>query len=84
MFKYYFSNTWTGLGCSRALLYSSGVEIELSPYILQYKFIKYRNQRRFRKHSPTDGQYIQKLLKQPCKAETSQSIQKSGGTKTVS
>ena len=33
MFKYYFSNTWTGLGRSRALLCSSGVEIELSPYI---------------------------------------------------
>ena len=33
MFKYYFSNTWTGLGCSGALLCSSRVEIELSPYI---------------------------------------------------
>ena len=29
----YLSITWTGLGCSGALLYSSGVEIELSPYI---------------------------------------------------
>ena len=33
VFKYYFSNTWTGLGCSRVLLYSLGIEIELSPYI---------------------------------------------------
>ena len=32
VFKYYFSNTWTGLGCSRVLLCSLGVEIELSPY----------------------------------------------------
>ena len=33
MFMYYFSNTWTGLDRSRASLCSSGVEIELSPYI---------------------------------------------------
>ena len=32
VFKYYFSNTWTGLGYSRVLLCSLGVEIELSPY----------------------------------------------------
>ena len=32
MFKYYFSNTWTDLGCSGASLYSSGVEIELFSY----------------------------------------------------
>jgi len=33
MFKYYFSNTWTGLGCSGVSLCSLGVEIELSSYI---------------------------------------------------
>jgi len=32
VFKYYFSNTWTGLGSSRVFLCSLGVEIELSPY----------------------------------------------------
>ena len=32
MFKYYFSNTWTGLGRSGASLYSLEVEIKLSPY----------------------------------------------------
>jgi len=32
VFKYYFSNTWTGLGCSGVSLCSLGVEIELSPY----------------------------------------------------
>jgi len=32
VFKYYFSNTQTGLGCSGVLLCSLGVEIELSPY----------------------------------------------------
>ena len=32
MFKYYSSNTWTGLGYFRVSLYSSGVEIELSSY----------------------------------------------------
>ena len=31
VFKYYFSNTWTGLGRSGALLCSSRVKIELSP-----------------------------------------------------
>jgi len=36
VFKYYFSDTWTGLGCSGASLCSSRVEIELSPYI-KYK-----------------------------------------------
>jgi len=35
VFKYYFSNTWTGLGCSGVLLCSLGVEIELSPYSYQ-------------------------------------------------
>ena len=33
MFKYYFSNTWTDLGCSGVLLCSLGVEIELFPYM---------------------------------------------------
>ena len=32
VFKYYFSNTWTGLGHFRVSLCSSGMEIELSPY----------------------------------------------------
>jgi len=32
VFKYYFSNTWTGLGCSGVSLCSLGVKIELSPY----------------------------------------------------
>ena len=32
VFKYYFSNTWTGLGCSGVSLCSLGVEIELSSY----------------------------------------------------
>jgi len=32
VFKYYFSNTWTGLGCSRVSLCSLEVEIELFPY----------------------------------------------------
>ena len=36
VFKYYFSNTWTSLGCSRVSLCSLGVEIELSPYTLYY------------------------------------------------
>ena len=33
MFKYYFSNTWTGLGCSGVSLCSLGMKIELFPYI---------------------------------------------------
>jgi len=33
VFKYYFSNTWTGLDCSRVLLCSLGVGIEVSSYI---------------------------------------------------
>jgi len=34
VFKYYFSNTWTGLGRSGASLCSSRVEIELFPYTI--------------------------------------------------
>jgi len=32
VFKYYFSNTWTGLDCSGVSLCSLGIEIELSSY----------------------------------------------------
>jgi len=37
VFKYYFSNTWTGLGYSRVSLYSLGVEIEVFPYTQGHK-----------------------------------------------
>ena len=35
MFKYYFSNTCIGLGCSEVSLCSLGVEIEVFPYTMQ-------------------------------------------------